>query len=142
MTETVQKFMPAKNPETEAFWKACQQRRLLIQHCSHCDHYQFYPRSLCVSCGQRDPEWFEASGRGKVESWTVVRTPVSPAYAELIPYVIALIRLEEGPCMMGQLRDCDVESVQTGMAVTVVFEDWSEQVTMPLFKPAANQTAG
>ncbi len=136
MTGTVQKFMPASNPETAPFWEACREQRLLIQHCSHCDQYQFYPRMLCVNCMQANPDWYQASGRGKVKSWTVVRTPVSPAYADMTPYVIALIELDEGPTMMSQLRDCADSSLQSGMRVKVVFEAWSEQITMPLFIPA------
>ncbi len=136
MSGTVQKFMPASNPETAPFWEACRQQRLLIQHCSHCGHYQFYPRSLCVSCMQPNPDWYQASGRGNVKSWTIVRTPVSPAYADMTPFVIALIQLDEGPTMMSQIHDCDVTSLQSGMRVKVIFEDWSGQVTMPVFMPA------
>jgi hypothetical protein len=69
-----------------------------------------------------------------VVTWTVVRHPVSPAYAADIPYVIALIELDEGPTMMAQIVDCAPESVHSGMPVDVCFEDWTEEITIPNFR--------
>ena len=68
-------------------------------------------------------------------TFTVVRTPVSAAYASEIPYAIVLIRLDEGPVMMSQMTACDPDRVEIGMKVEVVFEVWSDSVTMPLGKP-------
>jgi len=82
-----------------------------------------------------DPQWVPASGRGSVETWTVVRHPVSKAYAADTPYVIALVRLQEGPVMMSQLGNCDPDQVCSGLAVKVAFEAWSEEFTMPVFIP-------
>jgi hypothetical protein len=87
-------------------------------------------------------EWREASGRGTVESYTIVTRAVSDAYAADVPYVIALITLQEGPRMMSNVIGCDVESVKCGLDVEVVFETWSAEITMPKFRPVADQTAG
>jgi uncharacterized OB-fold protein len=87
-------------------------------------------------------EWREASGRGTVESYTIVTRAVSDAYAADVPYVIALITLAEGPRMMSNVIGCDVESVKCGLAVEVVFERWSAEITMPKFRPFADQIAG
>ena len=84
----------------------------------------------------RHLEWTPVTGRGTIRSFTVVRHPVSKAYADEIPYVIALITLEEGPTMMSALCNCDSEIIETGLAVEVVFEQWSELITMPKFQPA------
>ena len=65
----------------------------------------------------------------------MIRHPVSKAYADEVPYVLALIRLEEGPTMMSALTDCDPESVESGMPVEVVFEQWSEDITIAKFRP-------
>lgn len=135
MTAKPQKFLPLPTPLSRVYWEACRNHQLLIQHCQNCGHFQFYPRTICTDCSTHGPEWVRASGLGTVESWTVVRRPVSQAYAADTPYVIALIRLEEGPLMMSQLTACDVEQVQSGMRVEVVFEAWSEQVTIPKFAP-------
>jgi hypothetical protein len=96
--------------------------------------HQFYPRSICTGCSSSSLDWVKASGRGTVLSWTIVRHPVSEAYADDIPYVIALIKLQEGPTMMSQIIDCDPESVHSGMQVQVSFQDWTDEVSMPVFR--------
>lgn len=129
------KRLPRPTPLTEAWWAACRGHELLIQHCSACGAHQFYPRSLCTTCGGSDLDWVRASGRGHIETFTVIRHPVSKAYAPEVPYAIALVRLDEGPRMMASLNGVAVEDVAVGMAVEVMFEQWTEDVTMPLFRP-------
>lgn len=135
MTANSQKFLPLPTPVSKHYWEACRNHQLLIQHCPACGHYQFYPRSFCTECLHGKPQWAEASGHGTVETWTVVRRPVSEAYAADTPYVIALIRLDEGPVMMSRVTRCDPETVKTGMRVEVVFEDWTDEIAVPNFMP-------
>ena len=135
MPESSAKFLPLPTPASQPYWEACRKNQLLIQHCPACGHYQFYPRAFCTECMRSEPEWVQASGQGKVETWTIVRRPVSEAYAADTPYVIALVRLDEGPVMMSHVTDCDPELVRSGMPVEVVFKAWSDEVTMPTFKP-------
>ena len=129
------KFLPPATPLSRTYWEACREHRLLIQKCSACGHHQFYPRTFCTECMQAGPQWVPASGHGTVETWTVVRRPVSQAYAAETPYVIALIRLEEGPVMMSHVTGCEPDEVQSGMRVKVTFRDWSEDIAMPVFAP-------
>ena len=135
------KFLPVPNSVTRPYWEACQRHELLLQKCVQCDEHQFYPRIICGSCASSELHWVQASGSGTVVSWTVVRHPVSPAYAADIPYVIALIELDEGPTMMAQIVDCDPESVNSGMPVDVCFEDWTEEISMPNFRARPNTGA-
>lgn len=79
-------------------------------------------------------EWVQASGRGKVLSFTIVRHAISDAYAADVPYVVALIRLDEGPTLMSNVIDGDPERVRIGMPVETVFEVWSEDLTVPKFR--------
>ena len=129
------KFIPRPTPVSQAYWEGCRSGQLLIQYCPQCSRYQFYPRSICTQCMSDKLDWVQATGQGTVETWTIVRRPVSEAYAAQAPFVLALIRLDEGPVMMSHVTGCDAEKVQTGMRVRVVFEAWSEQVTLPLFTP-------
>ena len=80
-------------------------------------------------------EWVTTKGQGELISYTVIRRAVSDAYAAEVPYVVGIIRLTEGPTMMSSLVDCDCENVTVGMAVEVVFEDWTEDVSIPKFRP-------
>ncbi len=127
------KLMPVPTPETEAYWQACNEGRLLVQRCAACGNHQFYPRLLCSACGSRDVDWQEASGSGRVKSFTIIRRPVTEAYADDVPYVVALIELAEGPTMMSNVVGCDVEDVAIGMQVSVQFEQRTEEIAVPVF---------
>jgi len=131
-----EKRMPRPGPETASYWKGCRDHQLLIQRCEQCSHLQFYPRTVCASCMACDLEWVQVSGRGTISSFTVVRHPVSKAYAPEIPYVIALVQLDEGPTMMSALCNCDPGDIKSGLAVEVVFERWTDEITIPKFQPA------
>jgi len=135
MTDHSKKFFPRSKPGTETYWDACHRHELLIQRCGACGTHQFYPRIFCTNCSSKTIDWVRTSGRGKILTWTVIRRAVSEAYAADVPYVIALIELQEGPVMMSKVSRCEPESVCAGMAVEVSFEDWSEQVSMPVFIP-------
>ena len=80
-------------------------------------------------------EWTRSSGRGQVITFTICRRAVSEAYADDVPYVIALVRLEEGPTMMSNIIECDPDSMVSGMPVEVVFEKRTEKITIPQFRP-------
>src|SRR5690606_1799961 len=76
------KPVPVANPDTAPFWEACNEERFLIQECNACGKTQFYPRALCKHCNSHDLKWREASGRGKVKTFTVVNHAPSPAFKE------------------------------------------------------------
>lgn len=134
MSKHTGKFLPVPTPCTLPYWEGCKLHELRLQHCSQCDTRQFYPRSICSSCSSSELDWVAVSGRGTVLTWTIVRHPVSHAYADEVPYIIALIELEEGPVMMAQVIDCEPEAIQTGLPVDVCFEEWTGDITMPNFR--------
>jgi len=132
----IRKPLPLPTLETRPFWDACKRHELRIQRCSACGHYQFYPRMYCAQCFSDGVEWVPASGHATVLSFTIVRRPVSPAYAPDVPYVVALVTLEEGPTMMTNIVECEPEKVEIGMRVAVTFEDWSEDISIAKFRPS------
>jgi uncharacterized OB-fold protein len=129
------KPVPTPTLETVPYWEACRQHRLRIQRCSECRQYQFFPRLYCSKCFSDQVEWVNANGRARVLSFTIVRRPVSPAFADDVPYVVALVTLEEGPQMMTNIVECRPDEVTIGMPVEVIFEDWSETISIPMFRP-------
>lgn len=135
------KRLPRPTPVSRPWWEACRRRQLLLQRCTDCGRHQFYPRTLCAACGGT-VDWVRAAGRGRVLTYTVVRHPVSPAYADEIPLVLALIELEEGPVMMSSLSGCAPDEVGIGLPVEVLFEEWTAEITMPRFRPAGADGAG
>ena len=75
------KPLPVPTSETAPYWEGCRQHQLRIQRCRDCSQYQFFPRIYCSKCFSDRVEWVNASGRAKVLSFTVVRRPVSAAFA-------------------------------------------------------------
>jgi uncharacterized protein len=135
MTSQIRKPLPTPTPETRQYWDGCRQHELRIQRCAACGHVQFFPRIYCAGCFSDRVEWINASGRATVLSFTIVRRPVSPAFADEVPYVVALVTLEEGPTMMTNIVDCAPEDVTVGMPVVVTFEDRTADISIPKFRP-------
>lgn len=128
------KPIPVANPDSTVFWEACNEKSFLIQGCKSCGEKQFYPRALCKRCNSKDLEWQQVSGHGKVKTFTVVNHAPSPAFKADLPYVLALIDLEEGVRAMMNILDCDVADVHIGMDVELTYELRGEQY-IPQAKP-------
>lgn len=123
----------------DAFWRACSEGTLRIQRCESCSQWQFYPRYLCRHCGSLEVLWQEASGEATIESYSVVHRGAGE-FAALAPYVVAVVRLHEGPTMMtnivGEGMDSlDLTAIDIGTRVRVAFERRGDKV-LPLFTPA------
>ena len=130
--------LPTPDNETRPFWDAAREERLLIQRCSRCGRHQFYPRPFCHVCWHDEVKWVEASGRGTLYTWSVVHVNDLPPFPERVPYVAAVVELEEGPRMMTNIVDCDPDSVKIGQRVQVVFHDTGEGTALPRFRPAGD----
>lgn len=131
------KPLPVPDPDSAPFWDGCREGRLLLQRCSSCQAWRFPPERFCPHCQSDESAWLEASGRGTVYSWIVVHHPVPrDLYDSEVPYVVALIDLEEGPRIASNVVGCEPDAVEAGMAVTVGFDAVTEDVTLPRFRPA------
>ncbi len=131
------KPLPVADADSAPFWEACREGELRLQQCAGCAAYRYPPASLCPSCGGGETRWTVLSGRGRVFSWIVVVHPIPrAAYAEEVPYVVALIDLDEGARMASNIVGCAPGEVTAGMEVEVVFEKVTDQVTLPKFRPA------
>ena len=130
------RIQPPLTELTAPYWQGCRESELRLQRCADCDQHQFYPRTICSHCGSAELSWDTVSGRGMVASFTIVRRAISNAYEA--PYVVAFIRLEEGPVMMSTIVGTEPEQVSIGAPVTVDFESWSEDIVMPVFRMTAN----
>jgi uncharacterized OB-fold protein len=128
--------LPQPNADTQEFWDGCRRGELRLQRCDDCGTARFAPRPACPRCASLRYAWFIASGRGKVYSWTIVHAPTLPAFADRVPYAMALVELDEGPFLVGQLRDCDHARIRAGLRVEVFFEAVAPDVTLPHWRPA------
>jgi len=128
--------LPRPYQDTEAYWSAAKEHRFVIQKCRDCGEHQFYPRGVCSHCLSSALDWVEASGSGTVYSFSVNYRAPHPGFAGKTPFVLAIVELAEGPRMMTNIVDCDPESVRIGMPVVVTFDDVTEEITLPKFRPA------
>jgi hypothetical protein len=120
---------PQVTPETRPYWEATAEGRLLIKRCTACGKPHFYPRAHCPFCGSAATEWVQASGRGVIYSYSVMRRAQ-------VPYAIAYVTLEEGVTMMTSIVDADLDALRIGRPVTVAFHPTDGGPPVPVFRPA------
>ncbi len=128
---------PIANADSQPYWDGARERKLLIRKCTACSELHFMPRHLCPHCWSDQLEWVQAKGTGSVHSFSVVHRASDPSYASRVPYVIALIELEEGPRMMANVLGDDALSVAIGDPVQVTFEDRGDGALIPQFNRVA-----
>jgi uncharacterized protein len=124
--------VPFPNPDSQPYWEAARNEDLVIRKCKDCGQLHFMPRHLCPHCWSTELEWVKASGRATVHSFTVIRRAPIPSYADRVPYVVALVDLEEGPRMLTNIVGDDALNTQVGSAVEVRFEDRAD-LKLPQF---------
>lgn len=127
--------LPDADNVSAAYWEAAATGRLLYQECPSCRHRQFYPRAMCTACGG-DTEWAEASGRGTIHTYTVIRQNWAMPFRDLQPYVVAMIELDEGPRMMTNVTDVEIDDVHVGMPVECYAVRVEEGLGLPFWRPA------
>jgi uncharacterized OB-fold protein len=136
MANEIEYKTPACDEETRPFWEGCGRHELLLQRCRDCGAVQHRPRAACVSCRADAIEYFAASGRGKVHTYTITQQNQAPPFRGALPYVLAYVELEEGPRLLSNVVGCEPDAVRIGMPVQVEFCDTEEQRAVPRFRPA------
>jgi uncharacterized OB-fold protein len=121
------KPIPTPTTDSAAYWAGCNREELLYQRCGACGHVQFYPRRTCTACQAGDLDSLQSAQRGTIHSFTVVQRAANPAFNEDVPYVVALVDLDEGFRMMMNVVGDDRLSAAIGRRVRVVFEPRGEQ---------------
>lgn len=130
--------LPQSDPATQAYWQAAHEHRLDIPQCLACMNVHFYPRARCPYCGSGDLTWISCSGKGHVYSYTIVKRAPSDAFEPLVPYVVAIVALDEGPHLMTNIVDCDPNNLKIDNRVQVRFFDINDKTTLPVFAPEKN----
>ena len=123
---------PRPAPESKPFWDAAREHRLLLPRCNACSQFWFPPSQRCAHCLAADFTWVEATGRGRVYSFVVFHRVYHPAFEGDVPYVVAIVELDEGPRLLSNIVGMKPDDVRCDMRVQVVFED-TDGVTIPKF---------
>ncbi|MDX1376475.1 MAG: Zn-ribbon domain-containing OB-fold protein [Burkholderiales bacterium] len=129
-------FPEPQTAEARHFFAAAAEGRLELQRCAACGRVWFFPRPACVACGATDYAWLRASGRGTLHSFSIVRRAPSAEFRERVPYVVALVDLEEGPRMMANVLGEGALEVSIGDALELTFEERGEGRRLPQFRRA------
>ncbi len=127
--------LPGVDEDTKPFWDFCKQHELRVQKCLNCGKLHYPVSPICPHCLGMDHEWAKLNGKGTVYSFIIARRSYNPAVP--VPYVVAIIELEDGIRMVSNVVECKPEEVRVGMPVEVVFDDISPDFSLPKFKPAA-----
>lgn len=126
---------PAPDFVSEPFWTAAREGRFVLRRCLDCGRAHHYPRSVCPHCWSERLEWIDAVGGGRLYTFSIVFRNDLPPFGEQVPYVAAVVELDEGPRVMTRVVDCDPDELAVGMELEVTFRPLDEDFDVPVFRP-------
>ena len=130
------KPLPIPDDFDRPYWAALKKHELRTQKCLDCGEIWFPPNPVCPKCLSHNHEWIKLGGKGKVWSWVIFHQRYFPSFSDEIPYNVVAVKLDEGPLITSNMVECNNEDIQCDMLVEVFFDDVTELITLPKFKPA------
>lgn len=134
-TEQAARPVPAPDDASRPFFDAAARGVLMLQRCTSCGAYHFPLREVCPECLSTDLEWAESAGRGTLHTFGVMHRVYHPAFADAVPYNLAVVELEEGPRMNSTVVECSNEDLEVGMPLEVTFTEVAPAAFLPQFRP-------
>ncbi|GAB3013200.1 Zn-ribbon domain-containing OB-fold protein [Mycobacterium bourgelatii] len=128
---------PTIDSDSQAWWAAVQDHKLLVNTCRTCGQASLYVRPFCPHCWSEDVALTQASGRARLYTWSIVHRNAAP-FDVRTPYVLAMVDLEEGPRLMTVVEDCTVENLCADLNLEVAFRTDEDGFVVPVFRPAGN----
>ena len=129
------KLLPDIDDLTRPFWDAARDGRLVMQRCADCGAYVWHPQPWCRACYGQNLAWQDMSGQAELFTYSVVHYAPLPGYADDVPYVLATVRLAEGPQMMTNIVGCDWQQVRIGQRLALCWEERGGGIRVPQFTP-------
>ncbi len=136
MSDQPRKPLPKPSTLSQPFWDGLAEGVLRLQKCAACASYVFYPRPYCPRCLSEALTWTPVSGHGHVYTYTVVRRAMHPAFQPDVPYVFAIVELEEGPRLTTNVVGCAPEDVRVEMPVKALYDKTAAGIALLKFEPA------
>ena len=118
----------------DPFWDGCRRHQFLVHVCTVCQR-AYWPASSCIDHGWAPMAWQPAAGTGEIHTYTVFHHAYLPWLADKVPYIVAVVTLDEGPFFHTDVVECPVDAVGVGMRVEVVYEDAADGWVIPHFRP-------
>ena len=128
------KPLPSVNADNENFWKGCSRHELRFQKCRQCGFVRWPASFICPECHSTDAELITASGKGKIYSFVVYHVAYHPGFKDDLPYVVALVELDEGPRFLSNIVGCDPNAVACDIPVEVAWDDITDEWSLPKFR--------
>ncbi|HYM18311.1 MAG TPA: Zn-ribbon domain-containing OB-fold protein [Micropepsaceae bacterium] len=128
----LEKPVPRPAPESRPFWEGAKRKKLMLPHCDKCGKFWFPPSQRCPHCLSLNFQWREAKGEGRIYSFVVYHRVYHPAFEADVPYVVAIVELDEGPRLLTNIVDAP-ENVRCDARVRVRFEEASSDFVLPKF---------
>ena len=132
-----EKPLPQPNADTKPFWDGCKEHQLRFQKCRDCGHVRWPASIICPMCYSHDADWIASIAKGKVYTFVVYHQAYHPAFEGDLPYVVAIVELEEGPHILTNIVGCNPDDVRCDMPVEIAWQDITEEFSLPNFKPAS-----
>lgn len=132
--ESVSRPLPELRNAGAEYWRAAAKGALVVPTCRQCNRAFWHPRPRCPHCGSEKVEWVASKGAGVLHTFTVVRQSPDAFFKSKVPYVVAMIHLDEGISMMSNIVDCNVDAVKIGARVNVLFEPAADEIAIPVFR--------
>lgn len=129
------KPLPILSELNREFWEGCKVGEIRLQKCDDCGEFRYPPNPLCRHCLSLKTTWVKSKGTGTVFSYVVYHQAFHKGFQEEIPYIVALIDLEEGVRLVSRIRKCPIDTVSVGMKVSAIFEPATDELTLPFFEP-------
>jgi uncharacterized OB-fold protein len=133
---TYVKPLPEADKWSGPFFAACRSNRLVAQRCTATGKLFFPPAPVSPFTRDTNWTWADLSGRGKIASFVVMHQKYFAGFSDEVPYPVIEVELEEGVKLISNIVDLADRELAVGMAVEVVFNKATDEVTLPLFKPA------
>lgn len=134
MNSNIYPFSPLIYEDVKSFWNGCGQHLLKYEKCSSCGHIRWPASLICPKCHSRAYTLVESKGKGVIYSYVVFRKVFHPFLEEKVPYVVATVTLNEGPIILTNIVNCDIDKVYCGQDVEVKWHDLDD-VSLPIFQP-------
>jgi uncharacterized OB-fold protein len=131
-----ERILPTIDGLNRPFWDGCREARLTVQRCAACERLRYPISPVCPYCLGREWTWQALAGTGAVYTFAVFRHAYNDACRDRVPYTVAIVELDEGVMMIGDVVGIAPEEVSVGMPVRVDFEPATEEIVIPRFVPA------
>ncbi len=129
------KPLPIITPDSAPFWEGCRNGQLLLQRCVACQTWRYPPAPICPHCSGLEAGWLPSSRKGRVHSFVIYHRAFHPAYADELPYAVALVELDEGIRMLLRIVDCPLDRLAIDQVGEVRFQTVTEEISLPVFVP-------